>query len=238
VTNAPDVRLYLFFARDRRAAVILRRARDRQYDLIVWDRASGRFEHGQTIRKHVVPESCALAPDGAHFLYAVRNADPMGAAGEYYTAISRPPYFTALALFPHAGPWPLGGRFLDRATFLLEDDQAEDRIGRAERLTRLVRGKVAKGCSSGLRLVSGAPAPLSKAALAEGAGEGTDRAWQATERALHDTLGGALYRRRGLDLELIHDFRTLEPRFVRAPYDWRPEGDAPGDAWHPLDGQA
>ncbi|WP_284164627.1 hypothetical protein [Frigidibacter sp. SD6-1] len=238
MTEAPDVRLYLFFAQDGRSAAILRRARDRQYDLIGWDRATDRFEHGQTIRKYVVPESCALSPDGAHFLYAVRIAAPMGAVGEYYTAISRPPFFTALALFPHAGPWPLGGRFLDSATILLDDDSAQDRIGRADGLTRVIRGAVAKGCTSGLRLASGAPAPLSKAALAEAVGSGTDGAWQASQRALYDTLGGTLYRRRGLELELIRDFRMIEPQFIRAPYDWRPLDSATEAAWHPLDDRA
>ena len=47
----------------------------------------------------------------------------------------------------------------------------------------------------------------------------------------YDTMGGKLYRRQGLELELIRDFTDMEFEAVRAPYDDRVE-DTP---WHPLD---
>jgi len=49
-----------------------------------------------------------LSPDGQLFLYAARKAEtPERRASDYthkWTAISKPPYFTALAL------WPTGGK--------------------------------------------------------------------------------------------------------------------------------
>ena len=47
----------------------------------------------------------------------------------------------------------------------------------------------------------------------------------------YDTQGGKLYRRNGMELELIRDFTDMEFEPIRAPYDWRQEGS---DPWHPL----
>ena len=54
----------------------------------------------------------------------------------------------------------------------------------------------------------------------------------------YDTQGGKLYRRRGMELELIRDFTDMTFEPIRAPYDWRDKaetGETP--AWHPLDGE-
>jgi hypothetical protein len=131
--------------------------------------------------------------------------------------------------------------FLDNVHFWASG--APDIIGRDEGLSRVTLGKREKGCTTGIRLMTGARAPLNRAAtkrlladpvpanarelfsrMAVPPGDVLDR---------YDTQGGCLYRRRGLELELIRDFTDMEFTPVRAPYDWR---DACEETpWHPLD---
>ncbi|MEM9787740.1 MAG: hypothetical protein AAF801_14650, partial [Pseudomonadota bacterium] len=162
MNTRPVVRLHLFFATENSSALILRRAKDRLYNLIAWDRETDSFVEGQWIKKYVRPDGCSLSPDGRHFLYVVTNADGRQTASEHYTVISRPPWFTALALFPQGGLWQRGGRFLSNNQYVIEGDmQTDDIIGKAPGLTQIVRGDVTRTCRTGLRLRNGQPARLS-----------------------------------------------------------------------------
>lgn len=232
MSNAPVIRLHLFFARDTDRAVILRQGPSKTFRMIAWHRDTDRFEDGQWLKHKVYAERCALSPDGRHFIYFAldgRWSDPAEGA---YTAITRPPYFTALALFPQGDTRGGGGMFLDNSLFIA--DGGKDIIGRADGLVRLTRSDA---CPSGLRMPNGKCARIGKAKA--------ERA-QSREVPAHpdltryDTLGGRLYRRTGLELELIRDFTDMSFAPMRAPYDWRSEDDTfdPEAPWHPLDGDA
>ena len=238
MNTKPVVRLHLYFATENSSAVILRRARDREYSLILWDRETDRFVEGQWLRKHVAPDYCSVSPDGRHFLYHVRNAKPDTPASESYTVISQPPYFTALALFPQGSTFAIGGEFLDSTFYRINGDAAtHDIVGQDEGLFRVFPGEVTKDCRTGLRLINGKPAPFDKA-LRERLLAG-ERAYENKASDLYDTQGGCLYRRRGLELELIRDFRDMEARYFRAPYDTRCSDETDTkQAWHPSDGEA
>lgn len=107
-------RLAVFLARTVRVGVILRRGPKRWAQLVHWDRASDRFTPGQWFRGRVYERRCDLSPDGRLFIcFAAkhgRQRDPDN-IGEAWTAISRPPYFTALALWTNVGSWYGGGVF-------------------------------------------------------------------------------------------------------------------------------
>jgi len=64
-----------------------------------------------------------MSPDGRLFVYFAakhgRRRDPDG-IGEAWTAISRPPYFTALALWTNLGSWYGGGVFTADRHVLLD----------------------------------------------------------------------------------------------------------------------
>ncbi|MEL6681435.1 MAG: hypothetical protein AAFQ09_02175 [Pseudomonadota bacterium] len=233
MNTQPKVRLHLFFATENSGALILRRAKDKLYNLVFWDRETNSFFEGQWIKNHVQPDYCGLSPDGRHFLYFVTNADGRWAASESDTVISRPPLFTALALFPRGVIWQLGGCFRSNHQYIIEGDMlTDDIIGKAPRLTQIVRGEATRTCCSGLRLLIGQPAPLSRALrdkLFDGLALSHDKAMD-----LYETVKGVFYRRRGKNLELIRDFTNMDPQFKPAPYS-EPEmtQDAPG--WHPLD---
>lgn len=243
--KAPVVRLHLFFARDTDRAVILRQGPTRQFRMILWHRDTDTFEDGQWVRRQVYVERCSISPDGAHFIYFMLDGRWQSPGKGSYTAISKPPYWTALALFPLGDTWSGGGAFID-ATHYYADGEA-DIVGRAEGITRVLRGKPAKGCTTGLRLASGGAAPLDREATRRilAAPLPTDpwaihdrlRIPDGKELDRYDTQGGRLYRRRGMELELIRDFTDMEFAPIRAPYDWRDDPPAGGtSAWHPLDG--
>jgi hypothetical protein len=259
MNTQPQRRLYLYFATENDRAVILLRAARRLWAMILWDRAAGTFTEGQWLKREIDPALCQISPDGRHFLYNVRYNRPNDAATESYTAISRPPYFTALALFAQGWIPGWGGCFLDNGHYWIDGLPGPEaqRVGKTPDLARVIEGTPAKGCTTGLRLTDGRPAPLARdaarrlVALLPKAGQrgcppGLMWLWrqalageQDAIHARYDTLGGRLYRRDGMELALIRDFDELQFRPVRAPYDDRPRGGRePPAPWHPLDGEA
>ena len=240
---APQVRLHLYFARKSSLAVILRQGPTRLFRLILWDREDDTFTDGQWTRNKVYPERCAVSPDGRHFIYFMLDGQWRGAGEGAYTALSQPPYFTALALFPEGSTWAGGGVFLDNRHFIA--DGGKDIIGRADGLRRVVRGEPAKGCTTGLRLATGGPAPLPREVRdllltpdgpVDPQRAGLDAiAQKSLDR--YDTQGGCLYRRTPDGLDLIRDFNDMAFEPIRAPYDWREEAEGDPADWHPLDGE-
>ena len=245
MTQTPVVRLHLYFARNAPLAVIVRQGPTRQYRMILWDRSDDTFTDGQWLRKNLYPERCAISPDGRHFLYFMLDGQWGSDAEGAYTVISRPPYWTAVALFPEGSTWGGGGVFLDDRHYLAAGDA--DIIGRDDGLVRLHWGDTGQGCTTGLRRPDNSPAPLDKTTVArllsgDLPADHRDlgrRLWDRADRPLdrYDTQGGCLYRRAGGEMELIRDFTRMTFEPIRAPYDWRDEtGREPDRPWHPLDG--
>jgi hypothetical protein len=243
MTEQPVVRLHLYFARDVPKAVILRQGPTRQFRMILWDRRDDSFEDGQWTKQKVYPERCAVSPDARHFLYFMLDGQWGSEAEGAYTALSRPPWWTALALFPEGSTWGGGGAFLDAVHYLA--DGGPDIVGRDAGLVRVRRGEVTKDCASGLRLPSGKPVPLSTEVRARLAGLPVPAPNHALRDALgaedhpldrYDTQGGRLYRREGGEMALIRDFTDMTFEPVRATYGWRDEAaGATPEPWHPLD---
>lgn len=233
MNTPPIVRLHLFFARTNDLAVILRQGPSEVFRLILWDRSDDSFTDGQWLKHKVYVERCSLSADGRHFLYFALDGKWGSAAHGSYTAISRPPYFTALALFPQGDTWGGGGVFLDDRHYRI-DGAGPDIIGRAEGLYQVFDGKITKDCKSGLRLANGQPMPLDKPL--RDVLLGRVKVKRDTPLDRYDTQGGCLYRRKDGEMELIRDFNDMNFESIRAPYDWREEQDT-GDPrpWHPLD---
>ncbi|WP_434991027.1 hypothetical protein [Xanthomonas melonis] len=113
---APATRLYALLAREARTAVIFRRGPTKQVQLIGWDRATDTFEHGQWFKGRIYERRCDLSPSGRLLVYfAAKHKGDFGS----WTALSRPPFFTALALWPKGDTWGGGGVFEDERTLLL-----------------------------------------------------------------------------------------------------------------------
>ncbi|WP_231583417.1 hypothetical protein [Luteimonas sp. FCS-9] len=124
--------MYALLAREARTGVVFRRGPSRQVQLIRWDLREDRFEHGQWFKGRIYERRCDLSPSGRLLVYfAATNRGPYGS----WTALSKPPFLTALALWPKGDAWGGGGVFEDERTLLLNH-----RVGGARDETALAPG--------------------------------------------------------------------------------------------------
>ena len=92
----------VYLAQKVLVAVVLRRGPSDWAQLSLWDRGDDSIQPGHWFHGRVYERRCDLSPDGRLFIYVAakhgrrRDDDDIG---ESWTAISRPPYFTALALW-------------------------------------------------------------------------------------------------------------------------------------------
>jgi hypothetical protein len=111
-------RLSVLLAPSAQVGVIFRRGPSRWVQLLKWNTKSDLFEAGQWFRGRIYDRRSDLSPDGSLLIYFASKFDGRTLADPEYTyawtAISRPPYFTALALWPKGDCWHGGGLFLDR----------------------------------------------------------------------------------------------------------------------------
>lgn len=96
MTGRASCRLYVIFARRGDRAVIFRRGPSKQVQLVLWHTASDKFVPGQWFKGRIHGYCSDLSPDGKYLVYyAEKHTGPMC----QWTAISRPPYLTALVLW-------------------------------------------------------------------------------------------------------------------------------------------
>ena len=105
---ARDARIYVLMARSAPTAVVFRRGPSKQVLLLRWNLATDTFEAGQWLKGRIYERRCDLSADGQFLLYfAASYRQPYFS----WSAISRPPYLTALALWPKGDGWGGGGHF-------------------------------------------------------------------------------------------------------------------------------
>ena len=116
----------MFLAQEAPIGVILRRGPAAWAHLTVWHTNDDTFEYGQWVKARIYEDRCDLAPDGALFVYFAHQGHAYRRGGfAAWTAISRPPYFTALAMWPQASTYFGGGIFEDARTVLLNGQGGE-----------------------------------------------------------------------------------------------------------------
>ncbi|WP_371226314.1 hypothetical protein [Roseovarius sp. 2305UL8-3] len=205
----PTLRLHLFFAKDNDRAVILRQGPSKLFRMILWYRDSDRFEDGQWLKHKVYVDRCSLSPDGKHFLFFALDGKWGSAAKGSYTAISQPPYFTALVLHPQGDTWGGGGAFISNTRYVVDGCDAKNVMDHSTGLKRVQRKE---------------PSPLSlQIPDAEALREAH---LQQIANLGYRTEGACLYRR--ADNSLIRDFTDMSFEPIKAPYDMR-------SGWHPAD---
>lgn len=112
--EAPPGRLYGILARKAAVAVLFRRGPTKQVQLIRWDTATDRFEPGQWLKGRIYERRSDLSPDGRLLVYLAASwKASLGPQAGSWTAVSRPPYFTALARWTKGDAWSGGGLFQD-----------------------------------------------------------------------------------------------------------------------------
>jgi hypothetical protein len=121
-----QTRIYAILARNRPFAVIFRRGPSDQVLLIGWHTADDKFEPGQWLKGRIYERRSDLSPDGNFLLYfAATYRKPLYS----WTAISRPPFLTALALWPKGDGWGGGGHFLTQRRVALNHRATEMNLG-------------------------------------------------------------------------------------------------------------
>ena len=124
----PSCSLYAIIARDGRSAAVLRRGPSKQVQLIRWWLDSDTFEEGQWFKGRIYERRCDLSPSGERFVYFAQD---FGRAPGSWTAVSKPPYLTALVLWAKGDCWGGGGLFDSELTLRLNhrpgaESKAED----------------------------------------------------------------------------------------------------------------
>lgn len=113
-SELPAPRIYILFAREANKALILRRGPSKWTQLISWDLDSDTFEEGHWFKGRIYEKRSDLSPDGKYLVYFASKYH-LGYENKGYkntfTAISKPPYLTALALWPVGHTWYGGGFF-------------------------------------------------------------------------------------------------------------------------------
>ena len=115
-TTKVAARVEAIVARNAPVAVIFRRGPSRFVRMLKWDLRTDKIEPGQWIEGRVHVTRSDVSPDGelvACFVASYRRRPGT------WTAVSRPPYFTALAVWPKGDTWGGGGLFVSNSHFLL-----------------------------------------------------------------------------------------------------------------------
>lgn len=130
-----STRLYVLLARRSPLAVIFRRGPSRYVQLVQWDRQADVFTPGQWFKGRIYERRCDLSPSGKYLIYFAAKFNPRPKEDYYsWTAISRPPYLTALALWPKEDTWGGGGMFQDERRILLNHKEQDRELGEGFRV--------------------------------------------------------------------------------------------------------
>jgi hypothetical protein len=115
--RVPPPRLSLFLARNAPVGAVLRRGPTRWVELVRWDTRNDSIERGAWFRGRVYSRRSDLSPDGTRLIYFASKFSARSVKDPEYTyawtAVSKVPYFTALALWPKGDCWWGGGLFTD-----------------------------------------------------------------------------------------------------------------------------
>lgn len=96
--------------------MLFRRGPARRVLMLRWDLSTDTLIPGQWLAGTIDENKCGLSPDGRLLVYfAKKFATKM----RTFTAISRPPWFTALALWPDGDTWGGGGFFVSNQGLVL-----------------------------------------------------------------------------------------------------------------------
>ncbi len=229
MNTPPTISLELVHARQSPRTVILRRGPSKLVRCILWHRDTDRFEDGQWLKGRVWVGEGGLSPDGEHLIYLAHKENWQGSeVGYWYTVISRPPWFTALALYPDGMFYGEGGYFLDEKRYVINGNQkGRDHIGKARELEQVLKVEPSGSNTLGYAHLDGRRVNLRAGDIAYLSGEAPVMPPEDIR-----TEAGRLYR----GDTLIRDFTDMSFEPLRAPYDDRPDPENEDPIpWHPLD---
>lgn len=196
----PSCRLFVVRAFDAPIAVILRRGPTRWYHLILWDMDQDAFTEGAWFRGRIHESSCDVSPDGKLFVYSAQKVIRIGEKRVLdWTAVSRPPYVTPLAIWPQSWALEGGGRFFGNRRLALYCDA----------------GNAHPAVPRGLELIEG---PTERRRITREVPGADWSGYDRLNRILY-TIGGKLFRRTDAGDEELADFTNQVPD-PQPPPEW------------------
>lgn len=118
----PQVRLYAILARATNKAVVFRRGPSKRVQLLLWHTDVDEFEEGQWFKGRIYERRCDLSPSGKLLVYFAADYKKRFFS---WTAVSKPPFLTALALWPKGDCWGGGGLFAGEKVLHLNHREGE-----------------------------------------------------------------------------------------------------------------
>jgi hypothetical protein len=116
-------RIFFILARNSPTAVVFRKGPSKWVQVLKWNTQTDTFEAGQWFHGRIYERRADLSPDGTMLVYFAQKIEGRTLRDAEYTyawtAVSRPPYITALALWPKGDCWHGGGLFQDNETLIL-----------------------------------------------------------------------------------------------------------------------
>jgi hypothetical protein len=104
-SHTTAARLHFILARKAHVAVIFRRGPTNLVQIIKWNTDTDTFEPGQWFKGRIFEDRSDISPDGTKLLYFAEKITPVTLKDPSYTthwtAVSKLPYLTALALWPN-----------------------------------------------------------------------------------------------------------------------------------------
>lgn len=140
-------RLYALLARSAPVGVVFRRGPSNHVLLIRWNLRDDTFETGQWFKGRIYERRCDLSPDGELLVYFAANQKPPHMS---WTAVSRPPYLTALALWPKRNCWGGGGQFASSQRLELNHTEYENALAPEFKLPKRLKVSPFGPCPGGV----------------------------------------------------------------------------------------
>jgi hypothetical protein len=101
--------------------------------MIAWDTNTHEFRMGQWFKGRIYEHRCDLSPSGEKLIYfAAKHRAPLFT----WTAVSRPPFLTALAMWPKGDSWGGGGLFKNERTISLNHLKSQFDLAEGFKLPR------------------------------------------------------------------------------------------------------
>jgi hypothetical protein len=200
VPEAP-CRLFVYLARESPVAVVLRRGPTDWARLSLWHTDSDHIEHGQWLKGRVYERRSDLSADGSLFAAFVRQSGGRQGHRDTWIAVSRPPFFSALAVWFVGGTYHTGAFFPGRARLWLGySPETPPDIGHVPSWLSIV--------------------PARDITYIDGTSEWTERTvhfnrlirdgWELLEREPYRTLWVRRHPSRPLALHMVQSFENLQ----------------------------
>ena len=103
-------------------AAILRRGPSKWVRLLAWNTLDDTITAGSWFHGRIYENGCSVSPDGTLFAYFATKYDGPKSRGVDYawTAISKLPWLTALALWTQSETWGGRAKFVDNQTLIID----------------------------------------------------------------------------------------------------------------------